>query len=366
MMLKRIFYFILFLATGCVEPYEFVIPNNEPTLVVEAQISDKSFKQTVEYPSNGRYFTVKLTSTGDVTNIRPQPIRNAQVRLSSDTEEIWDFSESTPGIYYLLYDEFKAEESVRYKLTIKLTDESVIESDWVSLPENSAPSMGEIGYKEEDIQKYVIQANEEVVVTAKGIRTQITIPENSTRETIYYRWSFVPHWIYKAPFSSVISPGHICWATDPYYIRNYALLQLSGTGNIKKDLFFMETVRNERLFEKFSALIVEQSMHKDYYHFWKEMQEQNENSAIFNGPPFNLLTNYHMVTGPGKISGYFGVVREQAKRWYFDKTELSYYVDNTLQRDCSVPFQDPAPECFDCREYSNGTTSNVQPVWWVK
>ena len=176
----------------------------------------------------------------------------------------------------------------------------------------------------------------------------------------------MPHWIYKPPFGSGNSPGYICWVTDPFYIRNYALLQQNGAGNIKKDLFFMETVRNERIFEKFSVLIVEHVMHEEYYHFWNEMQEQNDNGAIFSKPPFNLHTNYHTVTGTGKVSGYFGIVREQAKRWYFDKTELSYYVDNTLAKDCSVPFQDPAPECFDCLEYSKGTPTNVEPEWWMK
>ena len=41
------------------EPYEFVIANNEPSLVIEAFVSDKSFKETVDYPSDGRYFAVK-------------------------------------------------------------------------------------------------------------------------------------------------------------------------------------------------------------------------------------------------------------------------------------------------------------------
>lgn len=361
-MLKRILYFILFFISGCVERYEFVIRNNEPTLVVEAHISDKSFKEALDYPSDGRYFTVKLNSTSDVTNVRDKPILSAQVQLANDEGELWDYSESAPGVYTLFHDEFKAEEGVRYKLTIKLAGESVVESDWVSLPETLAPPMGEIGFKEEDIQQYIIQAREEVLVTVKGIRTQIAIPENSTGKTLYYRWTFAPLWVYKAPFESM----NICWATDPYYMRNYAVLKVNGRGNLNKDLFFMETLRNERIFEKFSALIVEHSMHEDYYNFWKEMQEQNGNGAIFNKPPFNLHTNYHMVTGPGKISGYFGVVREQAKRWYFDKSELSYYVDNTVIRNCLYPIEAPPPECFRCRLYSNGTATNVKPVWWMK
>ena len=127
----------------------------------------------------------------------------------------------------------------------------------------------------------------------------------------------------------------------------------------------METVRNERIFHRFSSLIIQHSMTRDYYYFWKEMQEQNEGSQIMDKPPFNLATNFHALNGDNPISGYFGVVQEQAKRWYFDKSDLSYFVENTLYKDCTVPFQDPAPECFDCREYSFGITTNVKPSWWV-
>ena len=356
-MLKRTLYFMLLFATGCVDPYKFVIENKEPGLAVEAYMSDKSFKETLDYPSDGRYFTVKLRSTSDVTNVRDNPIQFAEVQVSNDSGESWDYSESAPGIYTLFNDEFNAEEAMRYKLTIKLQDESVVESDWVHLPE-TAPPMGEVSFREEDIQKYVIQLREEVIVTVKGVRTQIAIPENSTGKTTFYRWNFDPIWIYDPPF------GSAGWVTHPFYIRHYSLLQLNGTGNIKKDLFFIETVRNERIFEKFSALIVEHVMHEEYYHFWKEMQDQNQSGAILSRPPFNLHTNYHALTGTWRVFGYFGIVREQAKRWYFDKTELSYYVENTLYKDCTPP-KIPPSHCFGCRDYPNGTPTD-KPVWWLK
>ena len=126
----------------------------------------------------------------------------------------------------------------------------------------------------------------------------------------------------------------------------------------------METVRNAKLYVKYSALIVQHAMNEDYYSFWKEMQEQNEEGAIFDKPPFNLHTNFHSLGGDKKVSGYFGVVQEQAKRWYFDIKDLSYHVENTAKADCQIPFTDTPPECFDCREYSFGIVTNVKPQWW--
>ena len=123
---------MLYCAAGCVEPYEFAIKNNEPSLVIEAFVSDKSFNETVDYPSDGRYFTVKLTTTTDVTNVRPLPVKSAQVQLVTDRGEVWQYTESNdaPGYYFLLSDEFKAEAGVAYKLSVKLRDESAYESDW--------------------------------------------------------------------------------------------------------------------------------------------------------------------------------------------------------------------------------------------
>ncbi len=77
-MWKHLGNFLLFLIIfGCVEPYSFVIHNETKTLVVEGYISDKSFNETLLYPSDGRYFTVRLSYSGDVTNGRPVMIPGA-------------------------------------------------------------------------------------------------------------------------------------------------------------------------------------------------------------------------------------------------------------------------------------------------
>jgi hypothetical protein len=318
----------------------------------------------VAYPSDGRFFSVKLSSSGDVTNVRPAVIEFATVTLSTDDGDVWEYVESEPGLYLLLNPQFKAEPGVMYKLRIELTDESIFESNWEGLPGAEAPPMGDINFSEVSLEKYAIEAREKVVVSVDGIQTQIDMPEKGSGESFYYRWSFIPHWIYIPPLTPTPPLGKKCWATNPYYLSHYAL-QLDNVGGYRKNLFFMETIRNERIFHRFSTLIIQHSMTQDYYYFWKEMQEQNESSQLIDKPPFNLDTNFQSLTGEKRVSGYFGVVQEQAKRWYFDKKDLSYFVENTLQKDCNVPYQDKAPECFDCREYSFGITTNVKPSWWM-
>lgn len=366
---KQFKYVFLFLViSSCIEPYEFVIQDNNPALVVEAYISDKSFNETQLYPSDGRHFTVKIGLTGDVINHRPVMISGASVRLVSDQDVEWEYLETdplnNPGVYTLLDSDFKASQNVQYKLRIGLPGEDVYESGWETLPVTPILPMGDVGFTENEVQVYKQELGKQVIKTVKGITANIILPQNGTSSTLYYRWEYTPMWIYQAPLSrSATNPGHRCWATEENYLKDYTL-QLDRVGGYKKDLFFMQTVRNERIFEDFTLLITQHSLTEKYYYFWKEMQEQSEGGAIFDKPPYNLETNLVSLNGDKRVIGYFGVVGEQATRWYFNWKDLSYYVPNTLLGDCTVPFQDVAPECFDCREYSFGKVTTVEPSWW--
>ena len=366
-MRKKLAYFLLFFVTGgCLEPYEFVIEDNEPTLVVESYISDKSFNETLMYPSDGRYFTVKLTLTGDVTNNRPAPVTNAVVNLMSDANEVWSYTESDAGTYKLLNDTFKAEKGKAYKVHILLPDENVYESGWESLPDAEVAPMGEIGFTEIEKQTYVNESREWVLRSVKGINAHVQVPQNTSGKTIHYRWTYDPTWIFVAPLVSTNSPVYKCWATDPYYFDSFGL-QIDNSGGYAKDLFFIPTTRNIRIFEKFSVLVTQHAINEPYFSFWKEMKDRNEGSTLADVPPYNLKTNFSSPTGGKKVSGYFGVSAEQAKRWYFNKDDLSFYIENTWRADCLVVYGPgpPAPECLDCREYSFGKATTEKPLWWA-
>lgn len=367
-MLKHFKYFFLFLfIAGCIEPYEFVISTDSQALVVEAFISDKSYADTKAYPSDGRYFSVTLSYTGDVTNELPVMISGASVALISDLGEQWNYTESTEnaGSYYLLDDDFKAQPGIKYKLRINPPNDTGYESEWEEIPVTETPAMGEIAFAETDVQRYRIESGEPVLNTIKGVTTRISLPENNTQHKIFYRWEFVPLWIYIAPLVSVSNPGYKCWATDKNYIADY-VLQADVAGGYDRELFFLETIRNERLFEDLSVLVMQYAVNEDYYTFWNEMQQQVQGGAIFDKPPYNLQSNFYAISGDKLVSGYFGVVQEQAKRWYFNKGDLSYNVENTLKADCLVVYGPgpPAEECLDCRFYSFGTTTTTKPVWW--
>jgi hypothetical protein len=365
MCMRLLLILVLVMCFSCIEPYEFVIEEDEPALVVEGYISNVSYDETVQYPSDGRYFAVKLGYTSDVTNRRGIVAANAIVHLEDETGRQWAYTElaDEPGKYLLLWKDFEAVAGRKYKLKITLPNEETYESEWETLPP-PAP-MGDIGFTEVEKQVYQMEAGEQVVVTIRGVNVYVEVPEQDREKPVYYRWDFDPTWIYIAPLARSSEPDYKCWASNNNYLSNY-VLQMDNRGGYRKELFFMEVDRNERVFEELSVLVVQQSVSEAYYYFWKEMQEQVESGGLFETPPYNLQTNLKAVGNDRKVSGYFGVVNEEANRWYFNKEELSYNVQNTLRADCEVVYGPggPAPSCLSCLSYTRGEATNIEPEWW--
>jgi len=373
------FFGLFLIVFSCIEPYQFVITDDSPLLVVEGYISDKSFDETQKYPSDGRYFSVRLTTTSNVTNVRSKPVSNASVKLLNDENQEWLYQESgvEEGLYELYDPSFAAQEGMKYKVQISL-EEELYESSWEAFPETPVPPIGSVGFVESESQTYIMESGEKVLRTIKDIKTHITVGENLSGEPIYYRWKFTPMWVFIAPLSpSVTRPGYKCWVTSRDYLTNYAL-QIDNTGGYNKGLFNIPTIANERILDDFSVLVQQFAMTENNFFFWKEMYDQNEGNALLDQTPFNLRTNIQSRSGEKKAVGFFGVVKEQATRWHFDRSQLSYYVDNAFKKGCEIiygpplggcpePFPAfPACECKYCLDYSWGTATNVKPSWWPK
>jgi Domain of unknown function (DUF4249) len=364
-MLRYLRFALLYLLLlGCVEPFEFVVKNNQPRLVVEGHISDKSFNETLLYPSDGRRFTVKLRTTSDVTNTRDQVVSGALVQLLDDSGGQVSYTETNAGIYLIADDDFKAFPDRRYKLRISLPGDEIFESSWEIMPDFEDAPMGNIAFNEIEKQAYKYIAGEQEIRPVKGINAFIHVPEQDVAGTLFYKWDFTAHWIFIAPLPPLSSPVKKCWVANPSYLPAYALQEDHG-GGYDKVLFFMETVNNERIYEDFSVLVQQEVLSKDYYFFLKEMQEQDQGPLLSDKPPFNLQTNIKSADGETGAIGYFAVTREQAERWYFNKRDLSYPVVNNLKASCTgpPPFV-PPPGCENCLEYQFGEAQTNKPTWW--
>jgi hypothetical protein len=375
-----LFFFLFIFVLSCVDPYHFVVDDNEPFLVVEGYISDKSFHETLSYPSDGRHFSIRLTTTSDVTNVRPVPVENGTVTLKSSEGGEWHYEISDkPGVYLLRESDFHAEQGVQYSLVVRVDDE-VYESDWEAMPESSVPPIGTVDFEETESEKYVMEGSKSVMRAIKEIKASITVNENTESKPIYYRWKFDPMWVYVAPLSpSITRPGYKCWVSNDNSIKTFTL-QVDNSGGYRKELFRIPTLANERILDDYSVLIQQFAMTDDYYYFWREMYDQNEGNVLVDRPPFNLQSNIRSVTSEKKAVGYFGVVKEQALRWYFNVRMLSYPVENVYKKGCETNYgppivgdcpEEPSPAfpacaCKYCPRYPFGEPTNVKPSWWPR
>jgi len=362
-----VIFLILILGIGCVEIYEFKIKNDKPSLVIEGQISNVSFNECHEFPAEGRYFTVKLSKTSDVTNVRDKKVNNASVFLIDDQGNIWDYIASVedPGIYILFDKDFKAEPGVSYQLQVILSDGESYSSDWEQMPEEEPRPMGDVEFEEKVQQHYVYRNGERTLVNIRGVKVNMALPKILSSDPVFYKWTFFATWVFRATLVSPREDYYKCWITDPYYLSNYVMLK-DNAGGYKNDLFFLNVDGNDRIFDRISVLINQYAMREGYYNYWKEIQEQDERTGLFDPPPFNLQSNLHAENPDLEVFGYFGVVNEQAKRWYFSRTDLSYPVANTWRELCMNPNILPAAkaQCYSCFNYGKGIPTNVKPFWW--
>lgn len=363
-MKKYFIYIAILMIAGCVEPYNFKVKQDYQSMVIEAFLSDKSFNETLAYPSDGRYFSVKLTYSGDVANERPSPVAGAIVELADDQGSVWTYQESSQGLYLLADNDFKAVPGRDYRLTVT-SGGDVYQSEWERLPTVETPPMAPVTFVETEKDVFVMEANEWVVRTKKGIEPIVSIPPNTSGQDIYYRWEFEPTWMWAAPLVARLSPTGVCWVRGHPWELNQYELQIDKVGGYTKPMFFMATVRNDKFFERFSLLVKQYSVRENYYYFGREMKERVGGVGINEVPPYNLKTNYTSANPDKQVFGYFSVVQEQARRWFFDRSDLSYTVVNTAKADCEVSYGGPpAPQCFNCLAYEDGIPTTQRPWWW--
>lgn len=357
---------VLLIFFSCSQKYDFNVENDKDGLVVEASISDKSFMESLTFPSDGRYFQVKLTKTTRVDNVRDEKIKGAKVLLVTNDGRSWQYEENKlePGSYYLKDDFFEVELGKSYKLKIGLEKGQHFESYWEKMPvyENNA---GLVDFSEvkKDVHKWI--AGERVIKSLNGINVRTQVPKSTENGQRFFKWSFDPMWVYRAELTDFDSPVRYCWIRATYFLQQIALQKDKGNQSYDKALFFLETSGNEFVYHYFSALIHQEMISEGYYQFWVDFEAQKDKGGLYDQPPFGLPTNIKALDNDWTVNGYFGVVSESAFRWEFTKDMLSYNVENNLKEICEE-ITDSADQCVNCLLYNQGTPTNIPPTWWTR
>ncbi|SOE19575.1 protein of unknown function [Spirosomataceae bacterium TFI 002] len=361
---------LILILSACIEKYDFNVENENKGIVVEAQFSNKSFEDTKLYPSEGRYFQLKLSHTSDVDNIRDDKISGARILLIDSDGNEYMYTETTAeGIYELKYPNLRAEDGKKYKLSITLEEGQMFESRWESV-NHSGNKLGEFSFKETQKETYVFTYDKKDIKTLNGINLAINIPKKENKEPIFYKWKFEPLWVFRASLPPENSPVKQCWVTSDYYLNDFVLLKDNFGGGFNQNLFFLQIKENDKTYVYFSTLVIQEELSEDYFNFWKDFQAQKEKGGLFDQPPFGLPTNLKPTNNNWTVNGFFGIVNEEAIRWELDPLALSYVIKNNLDYLCNLPQGPPVPgkpsDCKDCRSYSDGISVTKEPSWWNK
>ena len=357
------------LLTGCIEPFVFDVEKKEPPLVIESYISNISYNETREYPSDGRFFTTKLRYGQAVSN-RGENVSGAQVLLISDEGDSWIYTEihNKPGVYMLFDPNFKAQNDVAYKLQITLTNDDQFESEWEKMTASNT-GMSDVSITESIRYKSEFRdaGQNQVIVPVRGVNLEVELPENPSGEKKYFKWEYEAAWIYLAGRLDSSSPYYRCYVRGNSYLSQYTIAE-DVKGNYSQDLVFIDVDDNHRLAEGISILVKQLEISQSYYNFLKELEEQSISGGIFDAPPYNLKTNYRHLQNERPVFGYFSVVHEQARRIQFSGDDLSFQVDNSTREPCrsAIPPYPPGDPCDNCLNYNyGGDPSTVKPFWWV-
>ena len=356
------FAFVLF---ACSEKYDFNVESDSNGIVIESFISDVSFKESINFPSEGRYFKVRLTKTTRVDNVRDKKIAGAKVILNDSNGNSWQYEEDLKDIgWYFLKDErFRAERGISYQMNIDLEEGPHFESNWEKMPETEN-TLGQIGFEETNKDVFKWEVGERIIKNKAGVNVKVGV-NGSSNEPRFLRWSFDPLWLYKAELTDFDSPVRYCWVTSRYDFKDFVLQKDNGEDAYSKELFFLETKGNEFVFQYFSALIHQELISEGYYNFWKDFEAQKSKGGLYDQPPFGLPTNYSTSQSDWTVNGYFGVVAEKTTRWEFTVDQLSYNVPNNLYEICEE-LSDYNDQCVNCLLYNIGIPTNVPPWWWTR
>ena len=318
--------FSLLLLYACVEPFEPEVAEYDSTLVVDALFSNSDSASIV-----------RITRSIGLLETEPVFVENASVVIEDDQGGSTTLQQISPGIYVTDPKVYKGEVGKRYRLLIDAGGNR-FESDWQLM--KPSPPIGDI-----DFEVVQIVPDDPIVSPIQGVQLYLDT-KDTENQTRFYRWEWVETYAYRNPdpprirveFSGfgrdrtaeffTIPPaefeGFNCWKSG----RSTEIL-IASTENLVEDqvmdfpLLFVDN-KSPRLSLRYSILVRQYAISKDYYLFLEKVEQLNETTgSLFDPIPNEVFGNIQ--SGDGKdipVLGYFGVGGATEKRIFIDRLDL--------------------------------------------
>jgi len=300
---------LLFILTGCREPYFPEIDKYENLLVIDGLITDR------EGPH-----LVRITRSYSFDESYPESEQFAVVAILDEDGGMENLTEERPGHYYTSAG-YRGEIGKAYQLVVSTSDNEQYESEWVIL--SRVPEIDSVTHR------FVERATTDPHESHYGMEVRVNT-HDETNQTRYYRWEWTETWEIITPIKSSFYPDEErCWRSN-----RSSLIAIGTSEHLTDDviedhpLYFIST-ENNRLRIKYSALISQYSMSREAYSYWKSLQEITQNTGtLFDPTPAAVTGNiYHSMDQEKPVLGIFQASAVSEQRIFIDRDELPNFLD---------------------------------------
>lgn len=384
--MKNIFTYrilIIFLLSGCIEPFTPPSANYQDLLVVEAFITDQ--------PSS--HF-VKLSRSYPINEFRGGVESGAIVSIASSNGQQVVFTESESGMY--LATGFQPIIGASYVLNITTQDGSTYASNPVVMKDT--PEIEDIYYERKS------KPSKDVAGLDDGY--QIYLDSEELDGNQYMRYSWDESWEFRTPFTSFLDYDletntafireeniSSCWIQDESTDIIIATNEGKITSIIKGQPIRYISFNESTLRIKYSVLVKQFALDEKSFRFWENLKESNESAGtLYDTQPFQITSNItNLQKSNTPVLGIFEMTTESSKRIFITKDDLpkeifipSFYPECFTGADTIATFSNvtdllirgyliettvPPPQggytmviqdCIDCRFKG----SNKKPEFW--
>jgi hypothetical protein len=378
---KVLLFAIVLLMAGCKEKFESPAP---PVitgyLVVEGVVNNEGGTTNIRLSR-----TTGLNETGMVYEA------GAFVQLEGDNNSFFQLFENGFGNYTT--DNLSLDTSLKYRLSIKTSNNEVYLSDFIKIKKN--PPIDSISWERDDAGVHIF-----------------TNTHDPLNQTLYYQWEFQETWEFHSRYFSTLqyatgpppnsqitgveprSPDDkifICWQ----YNSSSSIL-LGSSAKLSKDIIHLPLLNippaDIKLSVKYSILVKQYVWSKEGYGFLERMKKNTESvGSVFDAQPSELNGNIHCISNPKQPAiGFFNICTIQQKRTFISNAELPQwkyfpacngeleiennadsiatkgaglmptYPNKTGPFNSILTFYAADPVCVDCTLRG----SNIKPTYW--
>jgi len=384
--------------TSCIEEIDLNNFANESILIVEARLTNEYQKHTV-----------KLSKTIPLDAENTEIESNAIVRIEDSSNNVFSFSETTPGIY-TSDNQFKAELTDSYVLTVNTSDGEIYTSS---------------AQKIEGINT-IDKITSEVAVNAYGEEgvSIVVSSESANKDANYYRYTYEetykiipPYWsnqtlkiirdtkpfIVTRPDDLDAINGKECYNT----IKSISLIQTEtkslSVNSVNYSIRFIPEY-DPIIRHRYSILVNQYVQSHEAYTYFKTLDKLSTNENVFTQVQTGFFQGNLTSKNDSKkrVIGFFEVSSISKKRIFFNFFDLFTKYSRKPIDDCHVeapklydsdedpesplilalrvrklvyardneyrtdmfpgPYRLTTIDCTDCR-YTEG--SNIKPTFWI-